>query len=172
MATKVVDASPPTPKIPPEVMGPAMRALPNDRQRLFAYLIACKEKPSDAARIAGFAAEGNEANHRHQGWRLRHYPAVQAAVKEVSYHVLGGLVPAALWELGQMLKSRDVRVRCRAVEIVLDRTGFAAKTEHKVTVEHTDDGRMLLFAERLAEELGIGREKLVGPNVIEGEVVK
>jgi hypothetical protein len=40
-----------------------------------------------------------------------------------------------------------------------------AMTEHKVTVEHVDDGRMLEFVNALASELGVDRSKLLGENV-------
>jgi hypothetical protein len=48
------------------------------------------------------------------------------------------------------------------IETMLDRTGFGAKSEHKVTVEHRDltGPAMLARINELAEKFGIGAGKL------------
>jgi hypothetical protein len=58
--------------------------------------------------------------------------------------------------------------------MVLDRTGFAAQTEHKVIVEHkVNDLQIKALAARFADQLGVPAAKLIGANVaIEGEVVE
>ena len=55
---------------------------------------------------------------------------------------------------------------------MLDRTGFGAKSEHKVTVEHRDltGPAMLARINELAEKFGIGAGKL--PQLIEQVVTE
>jgi len=159
----------------PDSYGPAMRAL-NDRQQRFvqALIQYPTATPGRLAELAGYGSEtSSEANMRQIGWRLFHHEGVLAAVHEETAKTLrrGGIVGiSGLLEIATDQKHPD---RFKACLALADRAGFPAKTEHKVVVEHKDDdARMLMFAERLAIELGIGREKLVGPNVIEGKVVK
>ena len=73
------------------------------------------------------------------------------------------------------LSDREASASCsRMIETVLDRTGFFAKSEHTVKVEHSlDTGELEQLARRLALENGIDPKKLLGANtpVIEGEVI-
>jgi hypothetical protein len=66
------------------------------------------------------------------------------------------------------------------IETVLDRSGFSAKTEHTMRVEHSVDVKGLEdLARRLALENGIDPRKFIGLNapssrdekIIEGEVI-
>ena len=158
-----------------EVLGPAMRAL-NERQRRFvlAYIEQGKDgKPNAlrAALAAGYGGGGgvNEAALRVQGHRLVYNPLVQAAILELSKKevnlaaaVIATPVTISI-ALNEKLSAKD---RLRACEMLFNRGGMPALSEHKVTVEHVDDGRMLEFADRLAAELGVDRSKLVGANVV------
>jgi len=153
--------------------GPAMQAL-NERQRLFvrAMVQFPAAKAAKLARMAGYGVvEGSSTRVMDQiGYRLVHDDKVLAAVHEETEKAIrrGGLVGIA--GMIEIATDKNSPERLRACIALADRAGFPAKTEHKVVVEHTDDSRMLAFAERLAGELGIGREKLLGPNVIEGKV--
>lgn len=69
------------------------------------------------------------------------------------------------------------RDRLHACEMLLNRGGMPAQTEHKVMVEHKQPKQILDLASRLAEEIGVDVDKLIGVNraaapVLEGEFVE
>lgn len=155
--------------IPEEALGPKMQALRDDRQRRFAWVMACGEQSAaEAARKAGYSdvAEGAKV----QACMLLQRKIVIDAIEEASRCVLRGLAPLAIRRAKEVLEDREHPSHARMIETVLDRTGFFARTEHKVTVEHVDHARLAEIASRMAAELGVTTAKLIGPNVIEGEV--
>jgi hypothetical protein len=156
-----------------------MRALASDRQRKFAYLMACGEKtPVDAARGAGYADPGNgtgrNATIRVTAHHLVHSAKVLDAIEEAARDLLRALGPIAIRRAKEILDDRKHPSHARVIETILDRTGFFARSEHMVKVEHGVDERALeALARRLAAESGIGVEKLLGnTKTIEGEVVQ
>lgn len=163
-----------------ELFGPKMRALADDRRRTFALIMATGEpSAAKAAREAGYSDVAEGAKVRAHG--LMHDPKVLAAIEEASQGVLRWLAPAAIRAAKAILSDKNHKAHARMIEVVLDRTGFAAKTEHKVTVEHTVDVRELeALAARLAQENGIDPRRFIGlsgpadaaPQQIEGEVVE
>ena len=154
---------------PAEFSGPKMSALADDRRRRFAWFMACGElSGAEAARRAGFSDHLEAAKVR--AHHLMHDPNVLDAIEEASRNVLRGLGPLAIVRARGVLNNPDHPSHARMIETVLDRTGFFAKTEHKVVVEHVDNNRMAEIAARIALELGVDRMKLVGSNVVEGEV--
>lgn len=154
-----------------------MLALKDERWRKFAWLMACGERSAaEAARQAGYSDVKEAAKVR--GHYLMHNPAVLEAIQEASRKVLSGLAPLAIRSARAILEDPKHSQHARMIETVLDRTGFFAKTEHKVLVEHSVDVRELEdLARRLAAEAGIEPGRLLGVNgppvkVIEGEVVE
>jgi phage terminase small subunit len=120
-----------------EMMGPCMRALRGEKQRVFAFIMGCGEiNATKAAREAGYADPGHGASLRVQAHALVHDPAVIAAVREVAGNVLMGLAPKAIAAAKEILDDKRHPARARMIETVLDRTGFFARTEHTVRVEH------------------------------------
>ena len=59
--------------------------------------------------------------------------------------------------------------RLKAAQIFIDRH-HPVQTTHHVTVEHVDDRRMVEFAMKLADELGIESQKLIGR--IDGQLIE
>jgi hypothetical protein len=144
----------------------------NERQR--AFVRACVDRPTASgaewARAAGYSDVADAAKVRaHYLW---HNDRILAAITEETAKRVkfGGLIGIA----GLIKMASDPRDpnHYRACEALADRGGFSARTEHKVTVEHIDHGRMAEIAERMAKEFGLDRLKLIGTNVIEEKVVE
>ena len=56
-----------------------------------------------------------------------------------------------------------VKDRTKAIELILNRTGLHALTEHKVEVTHTvTDDEVAAKLDRLSKQLGLDPEKLLG----------
>jgi hypothetical protein len=149
-------------------LGQKMLALRDDRQRRFAWLVACGIMPTEAARAAGYSdvADGAKVRAHDQ----MHNERVLEAIEECCRLVLRGLGPVAVRAARAILENPKHGFHGRMIETVLDRTGFVARTEHKVTVEHTVDTRELeALARRLAQESGIPVRRLLGTDkVIDG----
>lgn len=160
--------------IPADVLGPKMLALRSDQQRRFCWVMANGEKsPARAARDAGYSDKSEAA--KVSAHRLMQDPAILDAIEEAGRKVLRGLAPIAIRSARAILENRNHPQHTRMIETVLDRTGFSAKTEHKVTVEHkVDTTELVELARRLAIENGIAPERFIGiaGPVIEGKVVK
>jgi hypothetical protein len=153
-------------------LGPKMLALKDDRWRRFAWLVACGEVPTHAAEEAGFSNASLACKVR--AHEMMHNDKVLEAIEECCRLVLRGLGPVAVRAAKAILQNPKHNFHGRMIETVLDRTGFVARTEHKVTVEHTvDTSELEALARRLAQESGIPVQRLLGTDkVIEGEVVK
>jgi hypothetical protein len=158
-------------EIPEAALGPKMLALRSDRMRVFAYLMACGEvNATQAARGAGYVDTGGGI----KVWahRLVHDSNVLEAIEEAARNLLRGLGPLAIRRAKAILEDPRHPSHARIIETVLDRTGYLAKSEHTMRVEHAVDVRELeALARRLAAETGVPEEKLLGnAKVIEGEV--
>lgn len=152
-----------------------MQALSTDKQRRFAFIMACGELTQvDAAIAAGYSDTGGAANVRASN--LMHDPNVLDAIEEAGRKVLRGLAPTAIARAKAILDDSRHPYHGRMIETVLDRTGHFARTEHKVMVEHTvDTAELEALARRLALEAGIDPARLIGknePKLIEGKVVE
>lgn len=141
-----------------------MAALANDKMRRFAYAMACGGySQSEAAREAGYS--DHLGADRVAGHTLMHNAKVLDAIEEASLLVLRGLGPLAIHAAESILRNPNHRAHARLIETVLDRTGYAAKTEHSITVTHTADIKELeALARRLALENGIAPERFIGVN--------
>lgn len=156
-----------------ENLGPKMLALSDDRWRRFAWLMACGQtNGAQAARDAGYSDHLDAAKVR--AHHLMQRRDILEAIQEASGKVLIGLGPLAIKAAKAILSDPESRHHGRMIETVLDRTGFFAKSEHKVTVEHVNDVQTMALVAELALELGVSKERLLGENraqkVIEGKV--
>ena len=100
-------------KFPLEAMGPKMQALRDDRQRHFAWLMACGDlNATAAARAAGYGDKSKAAAVR--AHELMHNPSVLDAIEEAGRKVLRGLAPVAI------KAARDVSERSGGIRIMLE----------------------------------------------------
>lgn len=160
------------PDVPVEYQGPKMQALRDDRRRRFAFIMGCgEENAAEAARAAGYSDVKDGA--KVQAHHLMHDPDVLEAVQEVGRKALIGLAPLAVKCAKAILQDKKHRAHARMVEVVFDRTGYIAETEHRVTVTHVADIKELeALARRLALEGGIPVERLIGVNGLDGKSMK
>ena len=151
-----------------EELGPAMSVL-TAKQRAFVRAVVSNPLTSGAnlAREAGYSDHMDRA--KVAAHLLFHNEKVLEAIEEETRKRVrfGGAIGVA--GLIKMAANSDHPDHFRACASLADRGGFAAKTEHKVLVEHVDHGRMAEIAATLAKELGLDRMKLIGGNVIEGK---
>lgn len=149
--------------------GPAMAALPNDRQR--AFVLACNQPTTDtgqvnyadAARRAGYGGKSPQAVYTASA-RLAHDPRIQAAMLELAQAQMGAAVPMATAALIQImsggLKATD---RMKAAGMILNRGGLPEQSEHHVVVTKTETQQdRLERAIRLAKELGLDPAAMLG----------
>lgn len=154
-------------EIPPDAkLGPAMKAL-NIRQR--AYVIAMIETGGlnykRAAMMAGYG-NNNERSAEVAGYRLAHDEDVLAAIhEEADRRLRSGSIMAVqtLLEIAQNPQAEN-KDRLKAVEMMLNRAGMHAKTEHHVKVEHKDttDEAMIAKIKLLAVKQGLDPKQLLG----------
>lgn len=103
-------------------------------------------------------------------------PRIQAAIQEEAQRRLSGTgLAAAIETVAQIMADPETPagVRLKAAEIVLNRTGLHAKTEHKVTVVQMTDEEKAHKIYLLATEQGLDPKKLLGhdykPPVIDAD---
>jgi phage terminase small subunit len=158
-------------------LGPAMRKL-NERQRafVFAMLQFGTKNNTRAAIAAGYKENPNDSNAICvTAYWLAHHPGVQEAImEEAEKRLKAGAIMAVnhLLEIADDT-SADKKDRLKAVEMILNRSGLHAKTEHKVAVTHTDatSDEMIKRIELLAGNLGLDAKKLLG-NCVDAEYVE
>lgn len=155
----------PTVVIPPDaVFGPAMQAL-TERQRLF-VLAALDDggtkSNTEYARAAGY--NGSPATLQVTGHRVAHDPKVlDAMIEEGTKRMHSGVIVATS-ELVRLcrgaLKDAD---KLKAIDMLLNRVGLHAKTEHKLTVRReSNEAEMIESITKLATEFGMDPAKLLG----------
>lgn len=153
--------------VPEGKMGPAMKSL-NERQRLFvvAMLEQGSANASAAARAAGYSAASDEYL-RVQGHRLAHDERVMAAIQEEAQRRLNSGAGMAVVQLLQIAEtSIDQRTKLKAIEMILNRAGLHARTEHKVTtIDGNSDASLLERGVALATKLGIDPRTLFGQHM-------
>jgi hypothetical protein len=123
--------------------GPAMAALPNDRQRAFVVALYDEEAPRKgdglmiyAARAAGYGtATSSTKSLGVIANRIVHDGRVQAAIVEHSRSVLRAVPPEAIRALKDLIRDPKHRDHARAIAMVVDRTDPLA-TVHTVKVEN------------------------------------
>jgi hypothetical protein len=154
---------------PRDEWGPHLEALRDDRQRLFVVHMAAGFTAANAARSAGYSDTSEAAKVR--AHHLLQNGDVLAALHEVGWRVLRGVSVKAIHALNAVVDNPDDPKHLIAIGMVLDRTGYAAQTEHKVTVRHEmDELQLKAIAARFSMETGVSMQKLLGFNdVIDGE---
>ena len=145
--------------------GPAMVALPTDRQRAFviALLDTGGINHTKAAQLAGF--EGDNNSLKVTAHRVFHDERVQAAIREEAnrrLHASAGLAVCVLVEIAT--SAPQPKDRIKAAQAILNRTGMHEKTEHKVTttdISKTDE-ELVKRAKELAKQFGMDERQLLG----------
>lgn len=129
-----------------------------------------------AARAAGYGTvDSTNEYFRVQGHRVAHRADVQEAILEFSrkdVNIAAAVIATPVTISIAMDTDLPARDRLRACEMLFNRGGMPAQTEHKVTVEHVDDSRMLEFVDRLAAELGVDRTRLIGADMGMGKQIE
>jgi hypothetical protein len=164
-----------------EFLGPAMAAL-DDRRRAFVRALIGQTIPNQAlaAEIAGFCPIESSVSRnrsgllRKTGSVLAHEAGVLAAIQECAGKELKGGQLAAVRALLRLVADPSARGHHRAIESVLDRTGHSVQQQINVAHTHVDLTGKAMEEEilRLARKHGLDPVKLLGGNVIEGEVVE
>jgi len=163
-------------------LGPAMLALtPRQRKFVEASVELARDgiqNNAEAARRAGYSDHMSRC--KITGSVLSKDASIQAAMLEVSKRMIvtaASLVATPVAISIAMDTSLEPKDRLRACEMLFNRGGIPAQSEHKVTVEHKQPAVLVELAARLAAEVGVDKEKLIGVNraaapVIEGEYVE
>lgn len=142
--------------------GPAMRSLTDMQQRFVLFLMdSGSSNATEAAEAAGYSTNSNQAL-RQQGSYLMHDEKVQAAMREVGQARISGVTMKAIRTVEKALDSTDHKAALKAAEMVLNRAGLHATSEHKVTVEHITDEDKVARIKALAMTLGLDPSKLLG----------
>lgn len=142
--------------------GPAMKAL-NPRQRAFVISMLETGKNNNMLHAKNAGYSGTDQALAVTGYRLSHDDRIQAAVHEEAQRRLNSAAVIATSRVVSLLDSNDEKIQLKAAEMLFNRTGLHAKTEHKVTVEHIEDDKTLVDqARRLAAELGVDITKMIG----------
>lgn len=161
-------------------LGPAMRSL-TPKQRAFIMAMASDPKGTQAdwAKAAGYAT--TSGSHEVAACRMLRDPRIEAAIFEVARSNLNTFGPM-LAARGMLKIAADEKHpgHERMLLAVADRVGLHPKSEHRVTVEHRNDAEMAKLALRLANEIGVRPESLLGanhpllasPNLIEAQAVE
>jgi hypothetical protein len=148
-------------------LGPAMKALPNNRYRAFIefYLL---EKPghgaqTNAARRAGFGhARTTPLNMARIASRLMRRDDVVAAIAEEARKIVRGGAPEAAKALLNLVRDPEHKDHARGIAMVLARTDpEISQHQLDVKVTTTDPDHEALEELRALRALGTAREKLL-----------
>jgi hypothetical protein len=148
-------------------LGPAMKALPNNRWRAFVefYLL---EPPghgaqTNAARRAGFGhARTTPLNMARIASRLMRDDRMIAAIAEEARKILRGGAPEAARALLNLVRNPESKDHARGIAMVLARTDPEVQ-QHDLQVNHRiiDADQEALEELRAARALGATRDKLI-----------
>src|SRR5262245_55333734 len=154
-------------------MGPAMKALPNDRWRAFVefYLLATYENRNKdnhgaqaaAARAAGFGKPTTKPSAMaHMAWRLMRDDRMIAAIAEESRKYLRSIAPEAAKAVLAGIRNPECKDHGRFVAMALDRAD-PVQTHHtmEVTHRHVDPDVEALEELRALRQLGTSQQKLL-----------
>lgn len=144
-------------------LGKAMQALlPRQRKFVTSLLTMGQYNLTRAAAEAGYT--GAPESLRVTGYRLAHDERVLAAIHEESLRrVRSGTAVATAVVMEIMTSAMKNSDRLKAAEMVMNRGGLPAISEHRVSVEHTTDeiGKIERIT-LLAQQLGIDPRTLLG----------
>lgn len=155
-------------------LGPAMLRL-TERQRKFvmAMIELGGMGHARAAISAGYSYNPDKPNKIEvQAHSLAHDEKIQDAIKEVGIRMLNA---GAILAVKTVLDIADnpqaeMKDRLKAAEMIMNRSGLHAMTEHKATVVHKSESTSdtVKRIEQMAKKLGLDPAKLLGNCVIEG----
>ena len=153
-------------------LGPAMSQLSEKTQKFVMSMVESGGIHYAASAIAaGFCADSDRGSARSLGWTMAHDEKVQNAIREVGLKMLNaGSVMAVKNLLDIAANGPETKDRLKAIEMILNRTGLHATTEHKVNVTHASKTTDQTIKEisQIAKTLGIDPVKLLGSAVVEG----
>lgn len=159
-----------------ETLGPAMLSLTEQQRRfVVAYTMAGHQGATAAARAAGYS--DNEDAAKVRAFHLLRNPKVADALKEwTATAVAGRGAFIGLQALEAIAQDAEHRDQFKAAATLLAIAGFAAKTEHQVTVtDERSDRDVIGSILGLANQLGIDARPLLGragADVIDVEAVE
>lgn len=153
--------------------GPAMARLsPQQRAWVVAFLeTGPQENATAAARAAGYGASSATEEQRKQacqttGHRLRHDEKVLDAIQELAKERFRLVAHRATEELVTLMDSTDAKVKIKAIDMILARTGLNAAQQIDVNHKHgfadMDDKAMIRRIAQLAESQGMDPIRLLG----------
>ena len=159
-------------------IGPAMSAL-KPRQQLFVEALLDTGGDSATAAAAEAGYEGDSyGSLKVQAFRLMRSDKILAALREESVKRMMGATVVAVSQLVKLASNAvQEKDKLKAIEMILNRTGMQAISEHKVSVSHDDRPRDELVKEflGLVQDAGIDRRELamtLRPHVqIEGKAL-
>jgi hypothetical protein len=147
-------------------LGPAMKALANDQQRDFVYLLVHaaprKGRLVEAYRQAGYGQGSTPSTQAKGAWQLSHDERVIAATAEETKKILRVAFPEAANAAINLIRDPAHRDHGRAISWVLERS-FPVETKHNIEVIHkTVDPDVEAIEElRALRKLGTSRDKLI-----------
>lgn len=130
-----------------------------------------QENATGAARAAGYGASSATEEQRQTackttGHRLRHDPRVLDAIQELAKDRFRIVAHRATEELVAMIDNNDPKVKLKAIDMVLARTGLGAAQQidvnHRHDVTGMDDKQMIRRIAQLAQDQGMDPIKLLG----------
>jgi phage terminase small subunit len=147
-------------------LGPAMRALPNNRWRAFVQFLLL-EPPTHgaqtrAARRAGYGAKSRPLQLAQIATKLMHDPRMQAAIAEESRKLLRAGAPDAVKALLNLVRDPEAKDHVRGIAMVLSRTDpEVQRIDTHVTHRVVSADEEALEELRAARALGATRDKLI-----------
>jgi hypothetical protein len=154
-------------------LGPAVRALQNDRQRAFLQFYLWEtfnnKRPKNygaiaaAARKAGYGNPNTTAkNMGNIGWKLMRDPRMVAAVAEESRKYLRAGAPEAVAAVRALVRNPDHPGHVRGIQMTLDRADpVESRSFVEVTHISVNPDTEALEELRALRALGTSREKLI-----------
>jgi hypothetical protein len=145
-------------------LGPAMRALPNERWRQFVYNYVAGHPTRGAAqayRNAGFGMDSTPLNQARAAWMLLHDDRVLAAVAELSRKYYRSAIPEAVQAVRDIIADPDHRDRARVSMALIDRVDpLVGRSELQITTRHISRDEEDLEELKALRTLGATRERL------------
>lgn len=146
--------------------GPAMKALLPKQQRFVVALLELgTTNYKRAAEAAGYGQGQNKNSIYTIAGRMAHDEKILRALNEEAKRRLMASAPMAISELVKIAEDPvgDKKYKLKAIEMILNRTGHHALSEHRVDVQHTySDGDAVQRIQALSKTLGLDPVKLLG----------
>jgi hypothetical protein len=153
-------------------LGPAMRALPNEKWRAFVRHFITS-KPGHGAAVRAFRACGlgkgsSQLHQAREAYKMLHDDRMVAAIAEESKKYFRTAIPEAVKAAREIIADPAHKDRARVAMALIDRVDPVI-TQHNIGVTHriVDPDQEALEELRALRQLGTGRDKLLelfGPN--------